>query len=531
MKLRWVILLALALVAALLFSSRHDDQEIEGEDVPAAIQTASPASITEPAAPSDVASIVEPKLGTERSPAALFAPLPPAGESEHAGIRLYGFVRAGNGDEHLVPAVNITITDRLGEVQNTTVDATCAYSFTALSPGRHWIVCGAGEWGKVQRTIELDALQKDRRFDLQLQFGVDLRVEVVDRAGNAVPDLPLIAVATIEAPDEWLDEVSDRMERTIGVGAWNSERRFAEGDRTEIIGRIKLRIPPPLFVSLMHQQRVVATKRVEAGETSVRFVLDPDDPLLQRSSIRLRLIDAQSRQPLPEARVHIGGSIAGYSGTTTLDGSFRGNAWPGWVSVRVEHKDYERSEFVARAEAGVESDFGDIALESAVSISGHVVDERRRDASGSLTVSPTESPVSFSSSFTTEAVIARGAFRIAGLSRCRYRLTFQDAVDPSISQTFVVDLRPGSLEDVRLQLVRGTPLIVSASDDRWPLVYFDVLDGEGVKHLSSRLLDPNPRKITLAPGRYEVEVRIGQSIQYPRRSIVIAYDPVELSLP
>ena len=71
-----------------------------------------------------------------------------------------------------------------------------------------------------------------------------------------------------------------------------------------------------------------------------------------------------------------------------------------------------------------------------------------------------------------------------------------------------VDVRAGSVDDVRVVLVQGTPLVVHLSDERWHLVRFTLFDARGERASQQALLTraaQNPDE----PGRYELEVRTG----------------------
>lgn len=480
--------------------------------------------------PSRSRAAVESNTSSQASHASIAAPTLDA--AAHTSILLYGFVRPVVGSDKLALPVHLKLTDQLGEVRETDAGADGAYSFEGLSTGRHWLFAQATSGGKARTTVDLNAASAERRLDIQLTPELDILVSVVDSAGNPIPKLPLIAVATLEAPGEWLDEISGSSNNRFGFGDWKAEAHTEEFDVPEVIGRIRLVMPPPLFVSLLQQQRVVATQRVAAEQRSVRFVLDPANSLLGKSTLRFRLIDAESRAPLPEIHFRLLSST--YWGMTGLDGSFSGTAWPGWTSLRIFSAKYGSPELSRRVEAGVDTDFGDIPLSSACSISGQVVDGGGTGKPGIVFYADAASLLRSAPGSPSIAVgVAKdGSFRIDGLSRNRYRLRFVPEETYAFGSSVVeVDLQAGSVENVKIKVERGTPLVVSATDERWPLVHFDVIDAKGVTMFTSQLFGPEPQKIPLAPGQYEMEVRIRGVVEGERRKITIADDPVELSLP
>lgn len=72
---------------------------------------------------------------------------------------------------------------------------------------------------------------------------------------------------------------------------------------TEVIGRILLYRDLPLHVNLMRYQRVLETRLVSRGSESVEFVLESDSPLTKNGGIRLRVIDAKTKEPLQKASI------------------------------------------------------------------------------------------------------------------------------------------------------------------------------------------------------------------------------------
>ncbi len=482
--------------------------------------------------PSRSRAAVESNTSSQASHASIAAPTLDA--AAHTGILLHGFVRPVVGSDKLTLPVHLKLTDHLGAARETDAGADGAYSFEGLSTGRHWLFAQATSGGKARTTVDLNAASAERRLDIQLMPELDILVSVVDAAGNPIPKLPLIAVATLEAPGEWLDEISGSSNNRFGFGEWKAEAHTDEFDVPEVIGRIRLVMPPPLFVSLLRQQRVVATQRVAAEQRSVRFVLDPANSLLGKSALRFRLIDAESRTPLPEIQFQVVSSSPIYFAKSGLDGTFSGPAWPGWTSLRIFSAEYGSPELSRRVEAGAETDFGDIPLSRACSISGRVVDGGGTGKPGIVFYADTASLSRSApgSPSTAVSVATDGSFRIDGLSRNRYRLRFVPEETYAFgASVVVVDLQAGSVENVMIKVERGTPLVVCASDERWPLVHFDVVDAQGVTMFTSRLFGPEPQKLPLAPGQYEMEVRVGGVVESPRRKITIANDPVELSLP
>ena len=446
---------------------------------------------------------------------------------------LFGFVLPAAGSELPDPLAVVHLIDRYGEQRRCESGQDGAYSFSDIPSGRYWIVAGAQRGGQMRLVIDLDAAVGDRRLDLQLEREHEVQVEVVDGAGEPIRDVFLTAVATREAPGDWC-EVYGSANNPFGVGAWAHNGFAGRSFPRTVLGCVRLQLPPPLFVSVLHNQRVVATQRVELGQEIVRFVLDRGSPLLQKGRLKLRLIDAQTRQPLPGVNLQLVEGTMMQSGRTELDGTFSGAAMPGWLSLETMGGALENPELRVRIEAGVETDLGDIALEAAVSISGSVVDEHGKGMAvriDHVVLDPTSNrPIRSGVNFAARSS-ADGTFRISGLGRRLYRLNV-DVKDGEYARASVlVDARAGSVEGVRMELRVGTPLFLSSSDQRWSEITFDIIDAHGTLVLSSSSWGPEPRKILLAPGQYAIDVRVGERGEPVRREFTIDAQPVELSLP
>jgi hypothetical protein len=125
-----------------------------------------------------------------------------------------------------------------------------------------------------------------------------------------------------------------------------------------------------------------------------------------------------------------------------------------------------------------------------------------------------------------------GEFRIGRLSRGTYLLSLE-VRDSSWAETAkLVDTTSGPIDDLQIELVRGVPLVLRSSDERWTAVRYTIFDASGLPLVASRLWSPEPWKILLAPGQYELETwMIGAADSVRRIPITLGSEPVELALP
>jgi hypothetical protein len=500
-----------------------------------------PSFARDPATPAgdvraEIVELDEP-IASPRSSVSELAPsaAPPASSATPApdatsSLLLYGFVRPPDNGA-LDAETGISLIDCFGRREQARAGFDGAYSFSGLQRGRYSVSAGSYSEGEARAHVDLDGSVAETRLDLKLARLPELLIKVVDREGKPIQQRGLVAVVTREPPGEWFDEVADRANSASGVGRFVRQGPTSRELDDACLGRILLDVAPPVCVSVLHYQRVVATQRVEVGAAEVTFVLDSDS--LGRGSLRFRFVDAEMRAPIPRAAVMINGSgsrIARPEG----NGFFSGKLDPGWYEIHVTVPGYEHLNRRVRAEAGVDSDLGDLELNRELWISGSIVDEEGRGVSRDLACDPydPENPARAKRVIMVTPCEKDGTFRIGGLSRGKYLVRMLGDAGTWAESSRIIDTTSGPVENVRIQLVRGVPLAVRASDlDRWRGVSFTIFDAAGEHVLSSRLWSPEPRQILLAPGTYTFEVRTEGSSEPKRVNVTIGTQPVELALP
>jgi len=530
---RWLALILIALALAWWLGRTHTAEPAPELSLAAtAAPAATDSAVVDLFALSEAAARV-PQTAEEGAQAtAPFTP-PTVLPSSPATAGLHGLVLPIEGAGKLESPVSLSLTDRHGEVQRTEAGSDGAYSFAGLESGRYWIRAGRRTAGEVRRVIEFDASLGDRRLDLQLQGSQQVQVEVVDAAGAPLSLMYLFAVATIDPPGAWCETFGGPSPASA-AGVWEHEDSEDPSVPASVLGRVRLKLPPPVFISILYSQQVLATQRLEIGQDRVRFVLHRDAPSLQQGRLRFRLIDDLSRRPLGGYAFQLLKFGALYPRHTDADGTFSELVSPGWLSVKSGAPSYEAMELTLRIEAGQELDLGDIALSGPVSVAGRVVDEQgmgvgrqfRYDVLDPNSGMPIDQGIGRRAHSSSD-----GSFRISGLARRRYRLLYEEDDGEWGMAALIVDARSGSVEGARMVLARGIPLVLSSSDERWPLLSYEIFDAE-CKLLRARPLGgPEPRKILLAPGRYAIDVRVGEMGEAVRREFTIGTEPVELSLP
>src|SRR5262249_10522635 len=150
-------------------------------------------------------------------------------------------------------------------------------------------------------------------------------------------------------------------------------------DPGDAMGHLEIFEPLPAYVSLALRSAVLQTQRVEPGATSVTFTVPWDLVDSKFGSVRARVIDAGTRQPLLGANASLEDSqTGGGGGKPDADGvCLWKHERPGLLDLEVRCKDHESWVTRVELQPGADVDLGDIALGSTTTIAGTV-----RDASG-----------------------------------------------------------------------------------------------------------------------------------------------------
>lgn len=422
----------------------------------------------------------------------------------------------------------VSWTDLLGRTQRTEAAEDGAYAFAGMRPGRYWIRADADDSGQARCTVDLAG---ERRLDLQLEVQPEIRVKVTDTTGAPLTMFHMIAVATIEPPGTWMDEVRGSYNNMFGVGHYRGRGEAFETLPSDYLGRIVLDVVPPVHVSLVMYQYVVATQRVERGQSEVTFVVDPASTALQKGRLRFRPVDALTHEPLAAGSFSIDGPGT-QTGALKPGEAQEVDLVPGNYIVHVRVKGQGDPSLRVRIQPGVTTDLGDVAIGAQTSITGRVLDERGHGVSTDVSYESCDASGAVGFQVGVHYVArstADGSFRIAGLGPGLYRLTASEPATGRWSRT--VDTRGSSVADLEVRLERTTPLIVHVDEDAWANARLRILDAAGGERYANRVWSADPFPIGLVPGSYVVEYRSSPAAEPQRIEVMMGDVPLELALP
>jgi hypothetical protein len=446
--------------------------------------------------------------------------------------KVLGFVRPAPGAQ-LDEKISLSFTDHLGRCEWANTDPAGAYSISGLAPGTWWVGCIAN-CGAEHTQIELVARQLERRLDLRLARRRAVRVRVTSTTGEPI-SVATLAAATLEDPGEWIDDADYGSTRPLGVG------HFEAGDSYELpqsgahIGSVVLDVEPPVFVSLVRYQRVLATQRIERLGQDAEFVIDPHSPLLDECSVRGRVVDATTRQPVTSAFVHVGGRMGGFGPQDVGQFKFQ-RLWPGRHRVAVMPKNgFAAVHIDVLLEPGATLDLGDIEVRAESWINGLVVDQQGHPLSEHFRIAALDGETAFPYPSSLDDHVTSdndGSLHIGGLAPGRYLLKLARGKSlPKLAMIMLVDTNRGPVEGLRIEVVPGVDLVVRAASEAALGTHWIIRNSDGVPVISRDPLRLGPVAYTLAPGKYTVEVEMPNGAAPLVHEVVLASEPVELVLP
>jgi hypothetical protein len=340
----------------------------------------------------------------------------------------------------------------------------------------------------------------------------------------------LVPVATREPAGEWLEGIRGNANDAFGVAEFVRGVPQDHAASPGTLGRLVVHAALPLHVSLVRYQRVIATQRAERGQRELVFVISGDSPLLAPATVRCRALDATTREPLAHAPFLLAGE-GSVSGALDADGSMLATCRPGWNRFELDHEGYERLSKFVLVQPG-ENDLGDLRVEAECHIEGFVHDEQGQPAVGQFECELADADGRLVRPPPTLHVFgnqADGTLLIDKLSRGIYRLSLHPGTSHGAA-AWIVDTRKGAVEGLDLPLPRGVAVTICGSEHTAPFARFAILDANGGLVCEEQLDESDPRRVCLAPGRYNLEL-LDVAVTPRRVEFEVRSMPCSVSLP
>jgi hypothetical protein len=407
------------------------------------------------------------------------------------------------------------------------------YAIAGLHEGTWRAVCGGGVWSTEEKQLELTA-GEPQRIDFGLGAKLLLRVAVVTEDGTplfeellrtkSMVGLDIGAVATRDPPGERLPPTVLSFDRNFGVARFASRHGGESPGQTDWIpadiGALDLRVAPPFHVSLVLRHFVLATQRVDDVVERVEFRIPVARLVGMLSGLRLRVVDAESGEPLSKGRFTLMTAQAGLGECAPNDNGevvFE-NCPPGQVELLCSVPDHAYTRREIGLEPGSTTDLGTLALVRPVAIRGTFVDS----SGGPLAV---EAHLNAYTGGDPRAMFARtadttmrstseGEFKAESLAPGLYVIRVGEdyrnppgKAEPMWSMSpQLIDTRGGPREDLRFVLAPTVEVEFRAPSNNSIGLNYMILTEDGLPYRRASVWQVGPDPLRLAPGRYRVVI-------------------------
>ena len=431
---------------------------------------------------------------------------------------------------------SVGMTDKSGNPRYVDAKSDGAFAFHAMPFGKYWMFAEASGFVPGESAIELQVDQPHLQHDITLQRAPQLRIiattpegedlaAALEKAGPQYHQWKgsLVPLATAERPGSWWTEMDGNPNNPYGLGRYQAEDPVMRTDPAAaekgFMGVLTLTREPPLFVSLLDYHRVLQTREVQRGDTEVRFVISADETAALLVTLRIRIVDAGTLEPIKGVSARVDSKNGG-QGTRPSDenGMIIVQALdPGEYEVRATSKDYASASRKILAQAAPNSDPVQIALEPGVAFEARVVDGNGApfDATFSMGVlegQPGDLAFEPNRGYGTRG----GLLQPWGLGRHMYvlhtdNLGYAKASDEErtkwVSGNVLIDLRSGvAPANFEIRLKPARRLVIVVKDDNAVGLRFQVLDERGFGVVADRLFRTAPFGVSLPDGSYKVQL-------------------------
>ena len=392
---------------------------------------------------------------------------------ELVGLCVYGALLepdgkpARIGDRHWLSVENGPDKPRTVEVS-----AEATYAIAGLKAGRCVIRSDLQGYREQRQELELDAAMPAVRRDLVLQPAVVLLVKAFTPSGELLIDAlektkqmtafdsALAAIASRDPPPPVLPEISQRVYERWGMGSYRSGFELAfdsDGLPEDAIGKLELDESLPAYVSLLFRHIVLQTQTVQPGATEVVFVLPPESLNALLGSVHVRVVDAETHQPIAGTAADLSDSQsfrppqpAGPEGDFTWE-----RQRPGLLELRVSAPGYEEWNREVSVPPGGRADLGTVEITPATTMSGIAMDAEGKAVEVQLRLR-SDDLSGFGMGALRSSSGADGRFEFRALGRRQYLLMVADQERAGFPVP--VDLRYGNVEGVVVTVEEGIPV-------------------------------------------------------------------------
>jgi len=450
-----------------------------------------------------------------------------------AAVLVHGRLLAADGG---APPTDASVSFRAGKAWRAATTNADRFAVPGLAPGTWTLRVTADGFAshEAECTLEQDALQT---MDVSLRRAQCVKVFLHTPDGGSLAAAlakvgvwqGLTVVATATALDRDLPATENSSVGDLDGGRYRSKQDRNASQAADVPdGELQLD-QAPVHAALLLRHVVLAQQLVAPAQDTLTFTIDPATMLAKLATVRLRLVDADSREPLSGMVTIETAQGGGARGKTDAEGRLViEHVLPGTGALQARPKEHEALWTIVRIPSGGEVDLGEIAVHRTVPLSGRVLDALHQPVSGTVQWTPLDT-MTFPRLLVdrrSTTVDGDGEFRLQ-VGRRRY-VVIAHGSDGSIGYATG---EGGSSEVCEIRVTPAVTIRVVARGDRYASYVATVRDAAGVP-IAARAVEPRWREqmLTVPAGDYTLEVHDQDDRLVLSRKLVAGHGDVEVEV-
>jgi RNA polymerase sigma factor (sigma-70 family) len=431
----------------------------------------------------------------------------------------------------------ITATGGAGRPLRTSTTSNGSFAFAGLSPGRLDVTASADACIDATESVELGAAEPRHWLDFALDRATRMNLTFTDLDGAPLATRLLmthspIRIHTISVVATREDPGRVAPPKELVVSRWlPGYPPFGEPDA----GKLDVNAPFPVYVSAVVGQRVVATRKLDAPLEELELAIDPKRLVPAETSLRFRLVDARTAEPIVTAFAAVTQLSAMAGGEPRTLPPEAGGVWtlehlaPGRQLLCVTLAAQANLTFVVDLTEGQVNDLGDLQVLRGVELEGVAVDEQGNPSTEKLRVisQGVDGEPQFDGGYVSVEPDRDGHFKLrASTPFLRLQPSSRDyAVDP-----LIFDARLAPANGLRYVVKHGVAVTLRAKLEGGATRRVRLRRSDGVLLRDLTLRGSTPEQIRLVPGSYRAVMDGEGTGAAAEKNFTVADAPVDVDV-
>ncbi len=403
------------------------------------------------------------------------------------------------------------------------------YVFDAVEPGQYVLEFRKPGFKHADVEVTLRSSEPEHRQDIRVEDAWTIALHIVTPEGedfrSAIAKARIgfhmqpAILTTTDPPGDHLapSMLLDRTNQGLSLSATPNLEITETRDE-----RIYVLVEPPVYVSVLLRDQVLATQHVQDRVGELTFVLDIARFRSLLGGITVRLVDGDTGLPPTEAGVCLTTDQSMESETRPDEqGVVRfQDRTPGLYEMHARAKGFAREIRKVEIARGATVDLGTITFVRGVGVRGRCVDRDgtpRRVPAGLVPLSDGPGESRSTMSYLVR-IDEQGTFELKSLPAGRYALRVTSSLPGVTDSTesgwsavpLLVDTTHGPVENVVLVVQRPTAVTLRPVGDAGDGLRFHVRTPEGLSCTTGTFAGAEPQRIELAPGEYALRLDRGE---------------------